>query len=255
MSALEGKTALVTGAGRGIGQAIARLFAERGASVVVADVDHAAAIGTTRSVKGNAVAFEADVTDDGAVAAMVKTAVDRFGGLDYAVNNAGIAPDAKPFVDHSLAEWQRTIDIDLTGVFLCMQHELRQFIEQRRAETGRRGAIVNISSAAGVVPAPGQPQYTAAKHGVLGLTKQAAQEYASSGVRVNAVLPGQTETDPMRAYLDALPDQGEKMLRRLPMGRMATPVEIAQTVVWLCSDDAAYVNGVALLVDGGLIAR
>jgi NAD(P)-dependent dehydrogenase (short-subunit alcohol dehydrogenase family) len=250
-----GKVALVTGAGRGIGQAIARLCAERGASVVVADVDHAAAIGTTRSIEGNAVAVEADVTDERAVAAMVKAAVDRFGGLDCAVNNAGIAPDAKPFVDHSLAEWQRTIDIDLTGVFLCMQHELRQFLAQGRADPGRGGAIVNISSAAGVVPAPGQPQYTAAKHGVLGLTKQVAQEYASEGVRVNAVLPGQTETDPMRAYLDARPDHGEKMLRRLPMGRMATPEEIAQTVVWLCSDDAAYVNGVSLLVDGGLIAR
>jgi NAD(P)-dependent dehydrogenase (short-subunit alcohol dehydrogenase family) len=181
---------------------------------------------------------------------MVDTAVDRFGGLDCAVNNAGIAPDAKPFVDHSLAEWQRTIDIDLTGVFLCMQHELRRLIAQ-----GRGGAIVNISSAAGVIPAPGQPQYTAAKHGVLGLTKQVAQEYASHGIRVNAVLPGQTETDPMRAYLDALPDQGERMLRRLPMGRMARPDEIAQTAVWLCSDAASYVNGVSLLVDGGLIAR
>ena len=114
-----------------------------------------------------------------------------------------------------------------------------------------RGAIVNISSAAGVVPRPGQPQYTAAKHGVLGLTKQAAQEYAASGIRVNAVLPGQTETAPMRAYLDAQPDSGERMLRRLPMGRMATPEEIAETIVWLCSDAASYVNGVSLLVDGG----
>ena len=242
--------ALVTGAGSGIGRAIAQLFGQQGASVVVADIDQAAAMGTTRTIEGNAVAVAADVADDGAVAAMVDTAVDRFGGLDCAVNNAGIAPDAKPFVDHSLAEWQRTIDIDLTGVFLCMQHELRRLIAQ-----GRGGAIVNISSAAGVIPAPGQPQYTAAKHGVLGLTKQVAQEYASQGIRVNAVLPGQTETDPMRAYLDALPDQGERMLRRLPMGRMAHPDEIAQTAVWLCSDAASYVNGVSLLVDGGLIAR
>jgi len=246
----SGRVALVTGAGSGIGRALAQLFGQQGASVVVADIDEAAAIGTTRTIEGNAVAVAADVADDGAVAAMVDTAVDRFGGLDCAVNNAGIAPDAKPFVDHSLAEWQRTIDIDLTGVFLCMQHELRRLIAQ-----GRGGAIVNISSAAGVIPAPGQPQYTAAKHGVLGLTKQVAQEYASQGIRVNAVLPGQTETDPMRAYLDALPDQGERMLRRLPMGRMARPDEIAQTAVWLCSDAASYVNGVSLLVDGGLIAR
>jgi NAD(P)-dependent dehydrogenase (short-subunit alcohol dehydrogenase family) len=246
----EGKVALVTGAGSGIGRAIAVSFAQRGASVVVADVNEAGAIGTTRAIDGNAVAVGADVVDGDAVARMVQTAVDRFGGLDCAVNNAGIAPDAKPFTEHTLAEWQRTIDVDLTGVFLCMQHELRQFSVE-----GRGGAIVNISSAAGTVPAPGQPQYTAAKHGVLGLTKQAAQEFAAQGVRVNAVMPGQTETGPMRAYLEALPDQGARMLRRLPMGRMATPEEIAQAVVWLCSDDASYVNGVSLLVDGGLIAR
>jgi NAD(P)-dependent dehydrogenase (short-subunit alcohol dehydrogenase family) len=119
----------------------------------------------------------------------------------------------------------------------------------------RGGAIVNMASAAGLVPAPGQPQYTAAKHAVLGITKQAAQEYAGSGIRVNAVLPGQTETAPMRAYLDAQPDGGERMLRRLPMQRMATPTEIAETVVWLCSPAASYVNGVSLIVDGGLLAR
>jgi NAD(P)-dependent dehydrogenase (short-subunit alcohol dehydrogenase family) len=247
---LKDKVVLVTGAGRGIGQAIARLLAQRGAGVVVADVDEAAAIGATRAIAGNAVAFGGDVTDEGAVAAMVQTAVDRFGALDCAVNNAGIAPAPKPFTDHSLAEWRQTIEIDLTGVFVCMQHEVRQLVAQ-----GRGGSIVNVASAAAVVPAPGQPQYTAAKHGVVGLTKHVAQEYAGKGIRVNAVLPGQTETEPMRAYLDAQPDHGERMLRRLPMGRMATPAEIAQSVAWLCSDEASYVNGVSLLVDGGLIAR
>ena len=140
--------------------------------------------------------------------------------------------------------------MNLSGVFFCMQHELRQMLAQ-----GHGGAIVNMSSGAGVVPAPGQPQYTAAKPGVLGLTKQAAQEFAAAGIRVNAVLPGQTETTPMRAYLDAMPDGGEKMLRRLPMKRMATPIEIAHAVVWLCSDEASYVNGDSLVVDGGLITR
>ena len=227
------------------------MFAKQGASVVVADVNEANAIATTRAVEGDAVAVAADVVDDDAVAKMVSTAVDalrqpRLRGEQrgHRARRQGRSPSTR------CDEWQRTIDVDLTGVFLCMQHELRQFAAQ-----GRGGAIVNISSAAGTVPAPGQPQYTAAKHGVLGLTKQAAQEYAGSGVRVNAVLPGQTETDPMRAYLEALPDGGERMLRRLPMGRMATPDEIANTVVWLCSDDASYVNGVSLLVDGGLIAR
>lgn len=242
--------ALVTGGGSGIGQATARLLAERGARVVVADVNGEAAAATATEIGGAAAPFALDVADAASVEAMVEFAVSTFGGLDWACNIAGIAPAAKPFVDHSLDDWQRTIDVNLSGVFFCMQSELRRMLEQQRG-----GSIVNMSSGAGVVPAPGQPQYTAAKHGVLGLTKQAAQEYAGAGIRVNAVLPGQTETGPMRAYLDAMPDGGERMLRRLPMKRMATPLEIAQAVVWLCSDDASYVNGDSLVVDGGLITR
>ena len=242
--------ALVTGGGSGIGQATARLLAARGAQVVVADVDESAAQATAAEIGPAAAAVAVDVADAASVAAMIAFAVERFGGLDWACNIAGIAPQPKPFVEHSNDDWRRTIDVNLSGVFFCMQHELRRMLEQARG-----GAIVNMSSGAGVVPAPGQPQYTAAKHGVLGLTKQAAQEYAAAGIRVNAVLPGQTETGPMRAYLDAMPDRGEKMLRRLPMKRMATPLEIAQAVVWLCSDDASYVNGDSLVVDGGLIAR
>jgi NAD(P)-dependent dehydrogenase (short-subunit alcohol dehydrogenase family) len=242
--------ALVTGGGSGIGQATARLLAERGAQVVVADVDASTAQATASEIGKSAAAIAVDVADGASVEAMVAFTVERFGGLDWACNIAGIAPDPKPFFDHSYADWQRTIDVNLSGVFFCMQHELRQMVVQ-----GRGGAIVNMSSGAGIVPAPGQPQYTAAKHGVLGLTKQAAQEFAALGVRVNAVLPGQTETGPMRAYLDGMPDGGERMLRRLPMKRMATPLEIAQAVVWLCSDDASYVNGDSLVVDGGLITR
>jgi NAD(P)-dependent dehydrogenase (short-subunit alcohol dehydrogenase family) len=240
--------ALVTGGGSGIGQATARVLAARGAQVMVADIDEDAARATAADIGGASVSV--DVSDDASVGAMVAACVDRFGGLDWACNIAGISPDPKPFTDHTVDEWRRTIAVNLDGVFFCMQHELRQMAAQERG-----GAIVNMASAAGVVPAPGQPQYTAAKHGVLGLTKQAAQEFAGAGIRVNAVLPGQTETAPMRAYLDGLPDKGERMLRRLPMGRMATTDEIAQTVAWLCSDDASYVNGVSLTVDGGLIAR
>jgi NAD(P)-dependent dehydrogenase (short-subunit alcohol dehydrogenase family) len=241
---------LVTGGGSGIGEATARLLATRGVSVVVADVNESAATAVASDIGAAAAAIAVDVSDAASVEAMVAFAVERFGALDWACNIAGVAPQPKPFVDHTFEEWQRTIDVNLTGVFFCMQNELRQMLAQ-----GRGGAIVNMSSGAGVVPAPGQPQYTAAKHGVLGLTKQAAQEFAAAGIRVNAVLPGQTETGPMRAYLDALPDRGEKMLRRLPMKRMATPLEIAQAVVWLCSDDASYVNGDSLVVDGGLITR
>jgi NAD(P)-dependent dehydrogenase (short-subunit alcohol dehydrogenase family) len=238
---------LVTGGASGIGQATARLFAARGDDVVVADVDEAGAQATAADLGATAVTV--DVADDASVAAMVAFCVERHGRLDAACNIAGISPNPKPFVDHTPADWQRTIDVDLTGIFFCMQYELRQMVVQGT------GAIVNMSSGAGVVPAPGQPQYTAAKHGVLGLTKQAAQEFARQGIRVNAVLPGQTATAPMQSYLDAQPDGGERMLRRLPMGRMAGPDEIAHAVVWLCSTESSYVNGVSLTVDGGLIAR
>ena len=248
--ALAGKVALVTGAGSGIGRAVARRFAARGARVVVADVDEAAAVGTLRELGGDGVVVQADVTDDAAVGAMVRAAVDRFGRLDCAVNNAGISPAPKAFVDHTLAEWQRTIDVDLTGVFLCMQHEIRRFLAQ-----GDGGAIVNVSSGAGVVPAPGQPQYTAAKHGVLGITKQAAQEYGRAGIRVNALLPGTTETPALRAYFEANPGVEGRLRKMVPIGRLGTPDEIAHAAVWLCSEEASYVSGASLVVDGATIAR
>ena len=247
-----GKVVLVTGAASGIGRATALAFGARGASVMIADVDEQGARDTASAIGDDARAgvVVTDVSDGRAVARMVGETVARFGRLDAACNVAGISVEPKPFVEHTRAEWQRVIDVDLTGVFLCMQFELRQMLVQ-----GNGGVIVNVSSGAGVVPAPGQPHYTAAKHGVLGLTKQAAQEYARDGIRVNAVLPGQTETEPMRAYLDAQPDGGERLLRRMPMGRMARPDEIADSIVWLCSDASSYVSGVSLLVDGAQIAR
>jgi NAD(P)-dependent dehydrogenase (short-subunit alcohol dehydrogenase family) len=252
VTGLDGRVALVTGAANGIGRATARALAEQGASVVLADVDEPGAAETASLIGGDdrVAVVQADVTVDADVAMMIAFAVECFGRLDCACNVAGISVEPKAFVDVERAEWQRVIDVDLTGVFLCMQHELRQMLAQ-----GDGGAIVNVSSAAGLVPAPGQPHYTAAKHAVLGLTKQAAQEYARAGIRVNAVLPGQTETEPMKAYLDAQPDHGEKLLRRMPMGRMAQPSEIAASIAWLCSDASSYVNGVSLLVDGGQIAR
>jgi len=249
---LAGRVVLVTGAGHGIGRATALAAAGRGASVVIADIDEPGAHETAALIDlpERTASAPVDVTDEANVARMVASAVERFGHLDCACNVAGISVEPKPFVEHSRTEWQRVIDVDLTGVFLCMKYELRQMLTQDRG-----GAIVNVSSAAGVVPAPGQPHYTAAKHAVLGLTKHAAQEYARAGIRVNAVLPGQTETDPMKAYLDTQPDHGERMRSRLPMGRMAQPSEIAASIVWLCSDASSYVNGVSLLVDGGQIAR
>jgi NAD(P)-dependent dehydrogenase (short-subunit alcohol dehydrogenase family) len=194
---------------------------------------------------GDAVACTVDVRDDASVAAMVALAVERFGRLDWAFNNAGISPVAKPFTEHSRDEWQRVLDVNLTGVFLCMQHEVRHMVAQGG------GAIVNTSSGAGVVAAPGQPQYTAAKHGVLGLTKAAAQEYARAGIRVNAILPGMTDTPMMQDYLA----EHSSMTRMLPMGRLATAEEVAQAAVWLCSDAASYVSGTSLVVDGATICR
>jgi NAD(P)-dependent dehydrogenase (short-subunit alcohol dehydrogenase family) len=242
------KVALVTGGGSGIGRAAALLFARDGAQVVVADVNDANAQATATLIGdagGDATACTVDVRDDASVAAMVATATERYGRLDAAFNNAGISPDAKPFTEHTLAEWQRVIDVNLTGVFLCLQAELRVMVEQGG------GAIVNTSSGAGVVAAPGQPQYTAAKHGVLGLTKQVAQEYARAGVRVNAILPGMTDTPMMQEYLV----EHGAMVRMLPFGRLATADEVAQAAVWLCSDAASYVSGASLVVDGATICR
>jgi NAD(P)-dependent dehydrogenase (short-subunit alcohol dehydrogenase family) len=242
------RVAVITGGGSGIGRAAALLFARDGAQVVVADVNEANANETAKLVAdagGEATACAVDVRDDASVAAMVATAVERYGRLDAAFNNAGVSPEAKPFTEHTLAEWQRVIDVNLTGVFLCLQHELRVMAEQGG------GAIVNTSSGAGVVAAPGQPQYTAAKHGVLGLTKQAAQEYARAGVRVNAILPGMTDTPMMQEYLV----EHGGMVRMLPFGRLATAEEVAQAAVWLCSDAASYVSGASLVVDGATICR
>ena len=251
MNDLAGQVAVVTGAASGIGRATAELLAARGASVVIADVNEDGARAVAAAIGGDHVeALRVDVGDEASVARMVGLTVARFGRLDCACNVAGISTVPQAFVDVNQTEWQRVLDVDLTGVFLCMQAELRQFLAQ-----GDGGVIVNVSSGAGVVAAPGQPHYTAAKHGVLGLTKQAAQEYARNGIRVNAVLPGQTETEPMRAYLDAQPDGGERLLRRIPMGRMARPAEIAESIVWLCSEASSYVSGASLLVDGAQIAR
>jgi NAD(P)-dependent dehydrogenase (short-subunit alcohol dehydrogenase family) len=249
---VDGKVALVTGAGSGIGEASARLFAQEGASVVVADIDAEAAERVAASIRASgatASAVAADVTDEADVAAMVQHVLDRFGRLDCAHNNAGISGSMTPFTQLSLDEWNLMIAINLTSVFLCLKHELRVMAEQGF------GAIVNTSSGAGVVGFAGLPHYVAAKHGVVGLTKTAASEFARAGIRVNAILPGTTNTPMIQEFLAGNPGVAGMVTGSVGRGSLGEPDEVAQAAVWLCSERASFVSGESMLVDGATVCR
>ena len=249
------KVVLVTGAGGGIGRAAAQQFAAQGAShVVVVDIDGEAAADTADGINAaapepRASAAQVDVTHETAVAALVDGIVATHGRLDSAFNNAGISDQMSEFHDLDLARWDRMIAVNLTSVFLCMKHELFHM-----AAAGA-GTIVNTSSGAGVVAAPGQPHYTAAKHGVVGLTKAAAQEYARRGVRVNAVLPGSTDTPMIRRFIGDNEEIAKLIASTNIGGRMLTADEVAEVAVWLASDASSMVNGQSLIVDGGGLVR
>ncbi|MGF1507336.1 MAG: SDR family NAD(P)-dependent oxidoreductase [Anaerolineae bacterium] len=249
---VEGKTAVVTGAGSGIGQAVALRLAADGANVVVADIDAQKADETRAIIEehgGSASAVETDVADEAAVAEMIAGALDRYGGLDIAVNNAGIVGELAPIHESSTENWHRVLGINLHGVYYCMKYELRPMLE------AGSGSIVNIASMSGLVGTENVAQYVAAKHGVVGLTKTAALEYATSGVRVNAVCPAMVHTPLIDSYAQGNEDVLNVYRAMQPMQRMGTPEEIANLVAWLASDESTFMTGAALNIDGGQMSR
>jgi len=249
---LEGKVALITGGAEGIGGAAVRLFAREGARVVFCDVRKEPAERTLEEVRGaggQVSFFEADVSREEQVEALVRHAVATFGRLDCAVNNAGIAGESAAVQELELADWQRVLDVNLSGVFLCMKHELAVMVP------AGGGAIVNVASGAGVVAAPTLAAYCASKHGVIGLTKTAAVENARTGVRVNAILPGNIDTPMLQRTMDIHPDVKKIILKSTASGRLGRPEEVAEAALWLCSDRASLVSGESMLVDGATIAR
>ena len=244
-----GKVAFITGAGGGIGRAAALAFAREGASVAVADVSEKANQETARLIEEQgrrALAVRCDVTRAEDVKAALDKTVDAFGRLDFAFNNAGIEPrNPAPIADYDLEEWNRIIDIDLRGVFLCMKYEIPLMLKHGG------GAIVNTSSGAGVIGIKGSPAYTAAKHGVIGLTRAPALDYAAQNIRVNAVCPGYIDTPMMNRFTGGTAEGRAKVISEEPIGRMGRPEEIANAVLWLCSEAAGFVVGSAMVIDGG----
>ena len=248
---MEGKVALVTGASSGIGRASAQAFAADGAKVLVADIDVEGGDETVRTIEeagGEAIFVETDVTDAAAVQAMVEQAVQTWGRLDCAHNNAGIAEPMVRMADLTEELWDRIIDINLRGVWLCMKHEIPQMLKQGG------GTIVNTSSVVGLVGVARQPAYVASKHAIVGLTKAAALDYARKGIRVNAVCPGPIRTPALEWFMTQSPQIEKQLTSGNPSGRLGTPEEIAEAVVWLSSDGASYLTGHTLVADGGAVA-
>ena len=251
------RTALVTGGSSGIGRASARALAAAGYAVVIADVDEEGGRAAARGIAddgGEATFVHADVSDEGQVAALVERTLARYGRLDAAHNNAGIGGAPALTADYPVEQWERILAINLTGTFHCMRHEIAHMLE------AGGGAIVNTASTFGLVGVPGLAAYTATKHAIVGLTRGAALEYARSGIRVNAVCPGATRTPQLEDFFQMLsPGEPETaaadFAEREPVGRLGRPEEIAAAVVWLCSDEASFVTGTAMPVDGGWTAQ
>ena len=247
----SGKVVLVTGAASGIGRAIALAFGRAGASVVVADTSieggHATAAMIVES-GGKALFVQSNVTRAHEVEALVEKTINYYGRLDYAVNNAAVDEERQPLAEADDEQFDRIMGVNVKGVWLCMKYQLRQMLKQGG------GAIVNMASVSGLVGSPSRAIYGASKHAVVGLTRSAAAEYAREGIRVNALCPGAVKTPMLARAIERDPGFEKKLKAAQPLGRYAEAAEIANAALWLCSDQASYVNGHELVVDGGLTA-
>jgi NAD(P)-dependent dehydrogenase (short-subunit alcohol dehydrogenase family) len=248
---LKDKVALVTGGTSGIGREAAVLFAKAGAKVVLSgrrEKEGNETISLIRAAGGDGLFVQSDVSRAAEVAALVQKTVEKFGRLDVAFNNAGIEGNWVPIAEQSEEDWDSTININLKGVWLCLKYEIQQMLKQ-----GGGGAIVNMASVAGWIGSAGAATYCASKHGVMGLTKAAALETARNGIRVNVVCPAVIET-PMGERLFGAPDMKKFALGFHPIGRFGKPLEVAEAVLWMCSDRASFMTGQSLVLDGGFLA-